>query len=174
MEKLFTFTIANTLNTMRILGHLLKLFSAIFIGLMIPYAIYRALSPFDAFLTSFLTLGLMVSLPLMLVFYGRLQWAKYLFTFIWLAYTAGMWIYMLTSMSAALPPYFWVTALAILAGGAVFLVLLRRGGIDFSQLSHSGKEGFEEETGETEEFRIDEHEPVGGGQRATCPHRVFE
>jgi hypothetical protein len=155
---------------MGVLGHLVKLLSALFLGLIVPYVLYRALSPLDAFLASFLALGLMASLPLVLilVFYGRLQWAKYLFIFIWLAYTAGMWMYMFVSMSAAFPGYFWVPALAILAGGAVFLlVFLRKREVDFSQLLHRGREELEaeeldEETGEGEEFKVEEHEPVEG------------
>jgi len=152
---------------MGVLGHLVRLLSAMFLGLIVPYALYRALSPLDALLASLLTLGLMVSLPLvlMLVFYGRLQSAKYLFIFIWLVYAAGMWIYLLTSISAAFQGCFWVPALAVLAGGAFLLfVFLRKRGVDFSQLLHRGGEGLEEEfegkTGEVEELGVEKRAPV--------------
>ncbi|MEM3425998.1 MAG: helix-turn-helix domain-containing protein [Thermoproteota archaeon] len=147
------------------LRHLAKLLSALFIGLFVSYAVYRALNPLDAFLSNVTGLGLMVSLPFMLilVFYGRLQWAKYFFTLIWVAYLAGMWIYMLVGMSTAFPSYFWIPTMALLMGGMIFLaVVMKRGGISIPWPLHRGEgelemEGFE---GEQEKLK----EPEGSGE----------
>ncbi|MEM2049575.1 MAG: hypothetical protein QXI87_04255 [Thermoproteota archaeon] len=122
---------------------MVKLFSALFLGLFVSYAVYRALNPLDAFLSNLIGLGLMVSLPLtlILVFYGRLQWAKYVFTLIWVAYLTGMWIHMLVGMSATLPSYFWIPTVAILIGGIIFLtVLVKRGEISIPWLHYKNEE----------------------------------
>ncbi|MEM3465406.1 MAG: hypothetical protein QW506_01755 [Thermoproteota archaeon] len=137
---------------------------ALLLGLFISYAVYRALSPLDTFLSNLIGFGLMASLPLtlILIFYGRLQSAKYLFTLVWVAYLAGMWICMLVGMSATLPGYFWIPPVAILIGGMIFLaVLVKRGGISISWL-HYGDEGklmmeeFKEGQGELKELEESE------------------
>ncbi|MEM3390436.1 MAG: hypothetical protein QXI42_11835 [Thermoproteota archaeon] len=149
---------------MGILGHLAKLLAALFLGLFVSYAAHRALNPLDAFLSNVVGLGLMVSLPftLILVFYGKLQWAKYFFTFIWVAYLAGMWIYALIGMSTAFPSYFWIPILTIIVGGVIFLaVLVKRGGTSIPWLSRRGGEELKVEEFEKERERSEEPEGLG-------------
>jgi len=150
---------------MSVPGHLVKLLSAVLLGVIIPYAVYRVLSPLDVFIASFLTMGLMISLPitLLLVFYSRLQWAKYLFAFAWLTCALGIWMYVLASMTASISGYLWIPVLAVFLGGAALLVILRRD-VDVSQILNRGREGLKtielEEAEEPEEFRIEEGEHV--------------
>lgn len=124
------------------LRHLTKLLLAVILGLIVAYAVYRIVNPFDAFLANFLALGLMISLPftLPLVFYGKIRWAEYLFTFIWLVYAISIWVYMFVGMSATFLTYFLVSTLAIATGGAIFLVFLRRERVDFFKVFRWNKE----------------------------------
>jgi hypothetical protein len=150
---------------MSVPGHLVKLLSAVLLGVIIPYAVYRVLSPLDVFIASFLTMGLMISLPitLLLVFYSRLQWAKYFFAFTWLTCALGIWMYVLASMTASISGYLWIPVLAVFLGGAALLVILRRG-VDVSRILNRGREELEtielEEAEEPEDFRIEESEQV--------------
>ncbi|MBO3754879.1 MAG: hypothetical protein FGF53_08420 [Candidatus Brockarchaeota archaeon] len=79
------------------LGHLTRLFSAIIIGLLFSYFVYRALASLDGFLASILFLGFMLTTPitLILVFYNRLRWGMLFFTAVWLLYASAIWLYML-------------------------------------------------------------------------------
>ncbi|MGB9895335.1 MAG: hypothetical protein ACP5KW_02870 [Thermoproteota archaeon] len=141
------------------LKHLTKILLAVLLGLIISYSIYRLVNPFDAFLANFLALGLMISLPftLPLVFYGKVRWAEYLFTFVWLIYAASVWAYMLVGMSTTFLVYFLVTTLAV--GGAIFLVLLRRERVGFFQALRWSKE--KEIGDETEDLKnIEENETL--------------
>lgn len=113
---------------MGVLKHLVKLLAALFLSLFASYAFYRALRPLDVFFSNLIGLGLMMSLPLTLIllFYGRVQWAKYTFAFTWVAYLMGVWAYMFTGMSAVLPSYFWIPVIVILVGGIALLAIWKR------------------------------------------------
>ncbi|MEM2087713.1 MAG: winged helix-turn-helix transcriptional regulator [Thermoproteota archaeon] len=145
---------------MGMLGHLAKLFSALIIGLIFSYLVYRALVPLDSFLASILFLGFMMTTPFMLilVFYNRLRWGMLFFTAVWLLYASAVWLYMLANFfTAVFPTQAWIpVSLLVLGGIALFLVVLRRRGISLPQIFRERKGSLEE----TEEIKEVVEEPM--------------
>ncbi|MEM3648225.1 MAG: winged helix-turn-helix domain-containing protein [Thermoproteota archaeon] len=145
---------------MGMLGHLTRLFSALIIGLLFSYLVYRALVPLDGFLASILFLGFMMTMPftLILVFYSRIRWGMLFFTAVWLLYASAVWLYMLAHFfTAVFPAQAWIpVSLLILGGIALFLVVLRRRGIGLPKIFQEGKGGLEK----TEEIQEVIEEPM--------------
>ncbi|MBO3832116.1 MAG: hypothetical protein FGF51_01845 [Candidatus Brockarchaeota archaeon] len=130
---------------MGMLGHLTRLFSAVIIGLLFSYIVYRTFAPLDGFLASILFLGFMLTTPitLILVFYNRLRWGMVFFTAVWLLYASAIWLYMLASfLITTFHGQAWIPVSLLTMGGiALLLLILRRMGISLPQ-------AFRGETGE--------------------------
>lgn len=120
------------------LGHVVRLFSAVIIGLLFSYLVYRALTTLDSFLASILSLGLMMSMPLtlILVFYNRLRWGAFFFVAVWLLYASAVWLYMLAGFfTTVFHGQAWIPVFILSIGGIAFLlVVLRRRGIGLPQV----------------------------------------
>ncbi|MBO3753257.1 MAG: winged helix-turn-helix transcriptional regulator [Candidatus Brockarchaeota archaeon] len=129
---------------MGMLGHIVRLFSAVIIGLLFSYVVYRALAPLDSFLASIFSLGFMMSTPFMLilVFYNRLRWGVFFFVAVWLLYASAVWLYMLAGFfTKVFHGQAWIPVFILTIGGIAFsLVVLRRRGIGLPQ-AFQGKRG---------------------------------
>jgi predicted transcriptional regulator len=140
---------------MGITDHIIKISLILLFGFIISYGIYQYLYPINSYFADFLFDGLILSIPISLIFiiYKKIKLAKYYFISIWFIYIIGKWINNAINIFITSPIYSWISAI-IIVGSSSLIIFLRRKGISFQQIFQKSKiENFKElkEEKETDE-----------------------
>jgi DNA-binding transcriptional ArsR family regulator len=131
---------------MGITDHIIKISLTSLIGFIISYGIYQYLYSINSYFAIFLRDGLILSIPISLIFiiYNKIKLAKYSFISIWFIYIIGKWIDNAINIFVTSPIYSWVSAI-IIVGSSSLIIFLRRKGISFQQIFYKSKiENFKE------------------------------
>ena len=125
---------------MGITDHIIKISLTSLIGFAISYGIYQYLYPINSYFADFLRDGLILSIPISLIFiiYKKIKLAKYSFISIWFIYIIGKWIDSIINILITSSLYSWISAITIV-GLSSLIIFLKRKGISFQQIFQRSK-----------------------------------